>query len=123
MGSCVNPVTDAAFSVRNGRPRSRPDDKRQRPKFSLAARSLTNPGERRVRRKLAAGVPFIPDDELSRALAEAGVEGTYCDRDRRGERRGSSRRLRSALSVLAVIALVALFFSSGVPTRQPGATA
>ena len=31
--------------------------------------------------------------------------------------------LRTALSVLAIFALIALFFSGGIPTRQPASTA
>jgi MFS family permease len=69
--------------------------------------------------QLAGGVPFIPDDQLSRALADAGVTGptaaAIIDENEAARLDG----LRSALFVLAVIALVALFFANGVPARQP----
>lgn len=71
--------------------------------------------------ELAGGVPFIPDDELSRALADAGVEGVTAAAIVEENEQARLDGLRSALSVLALIALVALFFSSGVPTRQPSA--
>jgi hypothetical protein len=70
---------------------------------------------------LAGGVPFIPDDELNRALADVGVTGKTAAAivDENEESRLDG--LRSSLSVLAVVALVALFVSHGIPTRQPGA--
>jgi hypothetical protein len=45
--------------------------------------------------QLAAGSPFIADDKLSDALSDAGV------------------------TALAIISLIALFFSRGIPRRQP----
>jgi MFS family permease len=71
--------------------------------------------------QLVGGVPFIPDDQLSSALTDAGVEGTATAAIVEENEEARLDGLRSALSVLAVIALVALFFSGGVPTRQPGA--
>jgi MFS family permease len=70
--------------------------------------------------ELVGGVPFIPDDQLSRALADAGVEGTTAAAIVEENEEARLDGLRSALSVLAVIALIAMFFSGGVPTRQPG---
>jgi MFS family permease len=69
--------------------------------------------------QLASGVPFIPDDELSDALADAGV--TEPTKSAIIEENTASRLdgLRSALAALAVIALIALCFSSGIPSRQP----
>ncbi|WP_127503908.1 MFS transporter [Actinoplanes solisilvae] len=70
--------------------------------------------------KLAGGVPFIPDDQLDEALTDAGVT----DAAKAGviEENQAARLsgLRAALGVLAVIALVALFFAHGIPRRQPG---
>lgn len=71
--------------------------------------------------ELASGVPFIPDDQLQTALADAGVTGETASAIVDANEQARLDGLRSALSVLAVIALVALFFSSGVPTRQPAA--
>ena len=71
--------------------------------------------------QLAGGVPFIPDDALSHSLADAGV-----DQDTAAAIAGENSEarldgLRSALSVLALLALVALFLTGGIPTRQPAA--
>ena len=70
---------------------------------------------------LAGGVPFIPDDELDKALTDAGVSGDMADAVVQENEAARLDGLRSALVTLAVIALVALYFSSGIPTRQPGA--
>jgi MFS family permease len=71
--------------------------------------------------ELAGGVPFIPDDQLSRALTDAGVEGAAADAVVEENEAARLAGLRSALFVLSVIALAAMFLTSGVPTRQPGA--
>jgi MFS family permease len=69
--------------------------------------------------ELAGGVPFISDAELKKALEAANVPAptaaAIVDENTTARLRG----LRVSLSVLALIALVALFFSRGVPTRQP----
>jgi MFS family permease len=73
--------------------------------------------------ELASGVPFISDDDLEEALADAGVEGATAEAISEENEEARLTGLRSSLSVLALIALVALFFSRALPTRQPGATA
>jgi hypothetical protein len=71
--------------------------------------------------ELASGIPFISDADLEQALDDAGVDEETAQAiiDQNTEARLAG--LRAALSVLAVIALLALFISSGIPTRQPGA--
>lgn len=71
--------------------------------------------------ELAGGVPFVPDDDLRRALADAGVTGATATAVVDENEAARLAGLRASLSTLAVLALVALFVSSGVPTRQPGA--
>jgi hypothetical protein len=71
--------------------------------------------------KLAGGVPFIPQNELSHALAGAGVTGDTAAAIVAHTQESQLEGLRSALSVLALIALVAMSISTGIPTRQPGA--
>ena len=71
--------------------------------------------------KLAGGVPFIPQAQLGRALADAGVDKNTAAAVVTQNEESQLDGLRSALSVLALIALIALFLSSGIPTRQPAA--
>jgi hypothetical protein len=66
-------------------------------------------------------VTFIADDDLSRALADAGVEEPTATAIVEENEEARQDGLRSALSVLAVIALIALFASHSLPTRQPSA--
>ena len=70
--------------------------------------------------ELAGNVPFIPDNQLSSALSSAGVTGPTAAAVVEENAAARLAGLRSALSVLAAIALVALFLTRGVPTRQPG---
>jgi hypothetical protein len=69
--------------------------------------------------QLAAGVPFIPDGKLDEALVTAGVTGATAQAVVEENRAARLDGLRSALGMLAVIALLALFFAGGVPRRQP----
>ena len=71
--------------------------------------------------QLAGGVPFISDEQLE----DAGSRRPRCRprrrRDRRRERElPASYGLRTALSVLAIVVLIALFFSRRLPDVQPG---
>jgi len=71
--------------------------------------------------QLSGGAPFISDDQLSAALADAGVDTETADAIIETNERSRLDALRVSLAVLALIALIALFFSSRIPTRQPGA--
>jgi MFS family permease len=73
--------------------------------------------------QLAGGVPFIPDSELREALDDAGVTGAAAQAVVRENTQSRLDGLRAALATLAAIALAALFFAHGIPTRQPGAAA
>ena len=73
--------------------------------------------------ELSAGVPFIPDSALRQALDEIGVDGRTAEAVVEENTQSRLDGLRAALATLAAIALVALFFAHGIPTRQPGATA
>jgi hypothetical protein len=77
----------------------------------------------RAQVELTAGVPFISDRDLDEALEEVGVDGAAAEAivDENADARING--LRAALSVLALMALAALCFSYGLPTRQPGAPA
>ena len=69
---------------------------------------------------LSGGVPFISDADLETALTKAGVSGTTAAAV--ADENASARidALRASLSVLAVLALVALALSGSLPTRPVG---
>jgi Na+/melibiose symporter-like transporter len=70
--------------------------------------------------QLTAGVPFVSDSDLERALDDAGVEGATAEAIVDENESARLAGLRAALSVLAVFALLAVCFAGGIPTRQPG---
>jgi hypothetical protein len=69
--------------------------------------------------ELASGVPFISDADLGSALEEAGVDQQTADAvlDDYGNARVDG--LRTALALLAIFAVIALFFTRRVPDEQP----
>ena len=69
---------------------------------------------------LAGGAPFVPDDQLRAALADIGVTGETAAAVMDENEEARVDALRSALSVLALVALLAMSISGGIPTRQPG---
>ncbi len=71
--------------------------------------------------ELAGGVPFMSDQDLQAALDKAGVPPQAADAIVKENATARIDGLRASLSVLAVIALLALFFSRRIPTRQPSA--
>ena len=71
---------------------------------------------------LAAGVPFVSDADLDTALNAAGVPAATADAIVDENATARLDALRASLSVLAIIALVALFFTRRIPTKQPAAT-
>jgi hypothetical protein len=69
--------------------------------------------------ELADGIPFVSDADLRNALDDADVPAATADAIVDENTTARLDALRAALSVLAVIALIALFFTRKIPTRQP----
>ena len=69
--------------------------------------------------ELSGGVPFISDADLEAALAKAHVPPSATDAIVEENETARLDGLRSAVSVLAVIALIAQFFTRRIPTEQP----
>ena len=67
--------------------------------------------------QLAGGVPFLSDVALQDGLTKAGVAPAVTQAALEANRRARVDGLRSALSVLALIALVGLFVARRVPDR------
>jgi MFS family permease len=73
--------------------------------------------------ELAGGVPFISDADLEAALDEAHVRSQTADAALDAYHDARIAGLRSALAILAILAIVALYFAQRIPTRQPGSPA
>jgi hypothetical protein len=71
--------------------------------------------------ELAGGVPFISDADLEAALEEANASSKTTDAALDAYRDARINGLRSALAILALLSIVALFLAQHIPTRQPGA--
>jgi MFS family permease len=70
--------------------------------------------------ELSSGVPFISDADLTAALGKAGVTGDAAAAVVHENETARLTALRSSVSVLALLTLVALAFTRKLPTRQPG---
>ncbi len=73
--------------------------------------------------RLEGGAPFISDAQLKTALNDADVPSKTADAIVHENATARIDGRRTALSVLAIFALIALFFTGGIPTRQPASTA
>jgi hypothetical protein len=71
--------------------------------------------------ELAAGIPFISDKDLTAQLDKAGVPPQTADAIVKENEKARIAGLRASLSLLAIIALIALFASRRIPIQQPSA--
>jgi MFS family permease len=71
--------------------------------------------------KLGGGVPFISDADLNAALDEANVPPEQSDAAVTAYQDARIGGLESALAVLALAVVIALFLAQKIPTVQPGA--
>ena len=86
-----------------------------------------NPARRRcvvayAQTELAGGVPFLSDQEVDRRARRR--QTSRPRRSKRWSETNAASRvdgLRAALAILALFALVALWFTRGIPKVQPGA--
>jgi EmrB/QacA subfamily drug resistance transporter len=72
--------------------------------------------------QLAGGVPFISDDDLDQALDEQHLSSRATDDAISAYQDARISGLRSALAILAGMAILSLFFAGRIPTKQPGST-
>ena len=91
---------------------------------SLIAGIQNNPAvpadlKSKAKTELASGVPFLSDKDLRAALDEAGVPKDATDAIVQENANARVDALRTSLSVIALVALIALFASISIPTEQP----
>jgi hypothetical protein len=71
--------------------------------------------------KIASGVPFVSDADLEAALEKGNVDTKTANAALDAYRGARIAGLQSALALLAVLALGALFLTQRIPSAQPGA--
>jgi MFS family permease len=71
--------------------------------------------------ELSGGVPFLSDTALEGALAQAGVPADVSAAALDENEAARYTGLRASLFVVAVVAVIGLLFTAGIPVRQPGA--
>jgi hypothetical protein len=71
--------------------------------------------------ELAGGIPFMSDEDLQAQLSKAGVPAKTADAIVDENATARIDGLRSSLSLLAAVALIALFATRRIPARQPSA--
>jgi len=70
--------------------------------------------------ELASGIPFLSDADLQAALSDAHVPAPTADAIVETNSQSRIDGLRAAVASLALLSLVALAFTRGIPTVQPG---
>jgi EmrB/QacA subfamily drug resistance transporter len=70
--------------------------------------------------ELVGGVPFVSDADIRSAMDEAGVSSKAADAAIDDYQAARITGIRAALAILALLTIVALFFSGRIPDRQPG---
>jgi MFS family permease len=72
--------------------------------------------------QLAGGIPFMSDKDLQAQLNKAGVPAKTADAIVTENSNARIDGLRSSLSLLAIVALIATFATRRIPTQQPSAS-
>jgi hypothetical protein len=88
----------------------------QNPAIPAAAKS-------QARVELAGGVPFISDADLRAAIGKAGASSSASTAALEGYADARIDGLRSALAILALLSLGALFMTQRIPRAQPQSAA
>jgi hypothetical protein len=73
--------------------------------------------------QLEGSVPFLSDAQLSDALSKAGMSAAASDAIVKVNGDARLEGLRSAFSVAALLAILALFFTGRIPEHAPGTAA
>jgi MFS family permease len=70
--------------------------------------------------ELAGGIPFLSDADLQTALTKAGASKEVTQAVLKENEQARLDGLRTALAALALLTLLALFFTTRIPAEQPG---
>ena len=70
--------------------------------------------------ELASGIPFVSDQDLEAALEDSSVDQQTTDAILEDYAQARVEGIRTALSLLAVFAVIALYFTRRIPDRPPG---
>ena len=68
--------------------------------------------------ELSAGIPFVSDADLQAALDQAGVDPTVSQAIVDENAMARLDGLKAALAILALMSVIALFFSRRIPTHR-----
>ena len=71
--------------------------------------------------QLASGVPFMSEADVKAALSKANVPSATANEIIKVNKQSQIDGLRASEAILALLALIALPFTRGIPTVQPGA--
>ncbi len=75
----------------------------------------------KAKTELASGVPFMSEADLNAALSKANVPTATANEIINVNKQSQIDGLRASEAILALLALVALPFTRGIPSVQPGA--
>jgi hypothetical protein len=70
--------------------------------------------------ELASGIPFISDQDLEAALAGSSLDEQTTNAILEDYGQARVEGIRTALALLAVFAVIALYFTRRIPDRSPG---
>jgi hypothetical protein len=72
--------------------------------------------------ELESGIPFVSDQDLEKALADTSIDEQTTDAILEDYGRARLEGIRTALALLAIFGVIALYFTRRIPDRPPGSS-